>query len=103
MSISKKFLKSKPVCKVTFKLKKDQVDGASTVHLVGDFNDWNKESHPMKGLKNGSFSAVLDLESGRDYQFRYLIDGDKWLNDEGADSYVASPYGDQNAVVSCQG
>ena len=100
MSITKKFLKSKPVCKVTFKVEKDQLDGASKVYLVGDFNDWNKSSHPMKGLKNGSFSATLDLESGREYQFRYLIDGDKWLNDEEADKFVASPYGEQNAVIA---
>ena len=38
MAISKKFLKSKPVCKVTFELEGVE---AETVVAVGDFNNWN--------------------------------------------------------------
>ena len=41
MSISKKFLKSKPVCKVTFTVGKEMADGAESVALLGEFNNWN--------------------------------------------------------------
>ena len=64
MSFSKKFLKSKPVCKVTFKLDKKFAPVADNVALVGDFNDWDHEANPMKALKSGGFSATLDLEQG---------------------------------------
>ena len=37
MAITKKFLKSKPVCKVTFALSETE---AKTAEVVGDFNDW---------------------------------------------------------------
>jgi 1,4-alpha-glucan branching enzyme len=101
MSIKKQFLKSKPVCKVSFKLTKEQVNNAGKVNVVGDFNQWNETSDELKPLKDGSFSQTLELESGREYQFRYLIDGVTWMNDEEADRYVSSGLGDsQNAVIT---
>lgn len=72
---------------------------ASNVHVVGEFNNWSEQDSPLKQLKNGSFSATIDLEQGREYQFRYLIDG-KWENDDEADKYVTSPLGTENSVVS---
>lgn len=101
MSIKKQFLKTKPVCKVSFKLTKEQVNNAGKVNIVGDFNHWNETSDELKPLKDGSFSHTIELESGRDYQFRYLLDGTSWINDEEADRYENSGIGDsQNAVIS---
>jgi hypothetical protein len=39
------------------------------------------------------------LEPGHDYQFRYLVDGETWLNDPAADKYVPNPFGSENSVV----
>jgi hypothetical protein len=39
MAIAKQFLKSKPVCKVTFSLSADVVADAKDVAVVGEFND----------------------------------------------------------------
>lgn len=101
MSLKKKYLKSKPVCKVSFILPKDAVKTAKKVAIVGDFNSWDEKAHLMKKLKNGSFTSTIDLESGKDYQFRYLIDGKKWENDWVADDYVPNAYaGVENSVVS---
>ncbi|TAE59946.1 MAG: glycoside hydrolase [Bacteroidetes bacterium] len=101
MAITKKELKSKPVSKVTFKVTKEVIGEATTVFLVGDFNGWDQTAEPLKADKKGTFSATLDLETGRDYQFRYLVDGVRWENDEAADKYAQSPFSDaQNSVVS---
>ncbi|HDI59484.1 MAG TPA: glycoside hydrolase [Desulfobacteraceae bacterium] len=101
MSIKKQFLKTRPVCKVTFRLSRDDARDAQSACLAGDFNGWNKSGVPMKRLKNGSFSLTLDLATGKDYQFRYLIDGHTWVNDPRADRYVSSGFGDSdNFVVS---
>lgn len=101
MSIKKQFLKSKPVCKVGFKLSKEMAEGATKACLVGDFNGWNETIDEMNRLKDGSFSFSVDLETGRNYQFRYLLDGSTWVNDEAADEYQASGFGDaQNSVIS---
>jgi hypothetical protein len=54
----------------------------------------------MKKLKDGDYHIELDLELGREYQFRYLIDELKWANDRNADKCVRSDYGDcDNSVV----
>lgn len=101
MAFKKQYLKSKAVCKVTFKISKDEAHEASKVSLVGDFNDWDTAAVPMKKLKDGSFTATLELEKDQNYQFKYLLDDKEWENDWAADAYVPSPvsYSD-NSVVS---
>ncbi len=101
MALTKRYLKNKPMCKVCFKLDKKLVEGVSLVNLVGDFNDWTADKTPMKKLKDGGFSVTVDLPVGRDYQFRYFIDGTVWENDNDADRYEYSPFGNcENSVVS---
>ena len=100
MSLVKKHLKSKPLCKVTFRLAPELANGAGQVALVGDFNDWNPATLPLEKLKSGEFKVTVDLEAGREYQFRYLLDGKVWQNDDGADRYVPSGFaGTENSVV----
>lgn len=101
MSLKKQYLKSKPICKVTFKLSKEEAKNADNVCLVGDFNDWDATSLPMKKLKNGSFSSTVELEKDAEYQFRYLLDEQEWENDWNADAYITSPVSfDDNSVVT---
>ena len=98
--IKKEYLKTRKACKVTFRLPKIAAENAHYVYIVGDFNRWNIYDNPMKKLKNGDFTITLELEPGREYQFRYLIDELKWENDWNADKYVKSPFGDSdNSVV----
>lgn len=90
MSLTKRNLKTRPITKVTFRLPAEAANGARQVNLVGDFNDWNPAATPMQMLKNGDFKVAIGLESGREYQFRYLIDGEIWENDWDADRYQPS-------------
>lgn len=83
MAIKKQYLKSKPVCKVTFSVPAAE---ASNVALVGSFNEWNTEATSLKKLKNGTFKTTVDLEKDNSYEFRYVIDG-AYVNDEQADAY----------------
>ncbi len=100
MSLKKRFLKGRPVCKVTFNIPQEAVDEAQTVHVVGEFNNWDVYATPMKRLKDGSFTVTVDLDQGVEYQFRYLIDETIWENDWNADKYVPSHYGNcENSVV----
>ncbi len=100
MSLSKKYLKSRPVSKVTFKLPPEVAGSARQVSVVGEFNGWNPSATRMRRLKSGEFKATLDLEVGREYQFRYLLDDQQWTNDDDADRYVpAGIAGAENSVV----
>lgn len=98
---TKKYLKTKPICKVTFKILKKDIGPAKSVNITGEFNDWNTESTPMKKLKSGDFTFHIDLVKNKAYQFRYLVDNEKWVNDNSADAYYPSPFpGVDNSVIS---
>jgi 1,4-alpha-glucan branching enzyme len=101
MSLKKQFLKSKPICKVTFCLMDDEVQNAKKIQLLGSFNAWKiKDAVLLKKFKNGSFKVTIDLETEQEYQFKYLVDGEKWVNDEMADKYVSNGIGhEENSVV----
>jgi len=100
MSIEKKVLKAKPVCKVKFSLSGDQYKSASSILLMGDFNNWQMGETPLKISKTGIWSVSLELETGKEYQFRYLIDGTIWVNDSESDKYVPSGLGSENSVLA---
>lgn len=98
--LNKKFLKTK--AKVTFVLPEALVDDSvKTVHLVGDFNDWDETATPME-QKSKSYQVTVDLALNEEYQFRYLINGDQWHNDWHADRYVPNPFSGDNSVVSTE-
>ena len=100
MSLQKKVLKSRPVSKVTFRLPPKAAAGAENVSLVGEFNEWRPDATPMTRLKSGEFKVSLDLATGQEYQFRYLINGRTWENDWEADKYLPSGIaGAENSVV----
>lgn len=100
--MKKNYSESQPSCKVTFSLPKAAVKDAKSVLLLGDFNNWEEsEAISLKEMTDGSFLTEVELGTGRNYEFRYLIDSERWENDWEADNYVASPYpGVQNSVVS---
>jgi hypothetical protein len=41
----------------------------------------------------------MSLEPGRRYRYRYLADGERWINDWAADDYQPNPYGGDDSVV----
>ncbi|WP_026754013.1 isoamylase early set domain-containing protein [Sediminibacter sp. Hel_I_10] len=99
MAITKKYLKSKPLCKVTFAVPAEE---AKKVAVVGSFNDWNeKKAVQLKKLKNGTFKGTVDLEKDNAYEFRYLVDGTTYINDDQADAYAWNDFaGAENSVLS---
>jgi len=100
MSIKKQYLKSKPVCKVTFRVNKEAAKSAKKISLVGDFNQWDKKANPMKRLKSGDFTQTLNLSTDQgEYQFRYVYDQATWENDWEADKYIPNGIDGENSVV----
>ena len=99
--LKKQFIKSRKVYKVTFRLAKhEQPDyEINSAALVGDFNDWSFTDTPMDELKNGDFKTVLELEPGKKYEFRYLLNGTKWYNEWEADEYIMGDFGKDNCVI----
>ncbi|MGO4905633.1 isoamylase early set domain-containing protein [Flavobacterium sp. W20_MBD1_R3] len=96
MAIKKQFVKSKPVCKVTFSVAAKQASRAS---VIGDFNNWNATEGALSKLKNGTFKGVFDVSKDASYEFKYLIDGE-FVNDQEADSFIWNEFaGNENGVL----
>lgn len=93
MAITKKYLKSRPICRVTFSI---VAKDAEKVGLVGSFNEWIPT--PLKKFKNGSFKVTVDLNAHNSYEFRYIVDG-AYVNDEAADHYVWNDFAAANNSI----
>ena len=96
MAISKQYLKTKPVCKVTFTV---PAEDAKEVTVVGCFNEWDAKANPLKKLKNGSFKGAISLDAEDSYEFRYLVDGE-FQNEPEADDQVWNDFaGAENSIL----
>jgi 1,4-alpha-glucan branching enzyme len=75
---------------------------ADRLNLVGEFNDWDSTATPMfQNRSDANWQATVDLKAGQSYRFRYLVDGQEWLNDWHADGffYDAVSHGPCDSVV----
>ncbi len=97
MAIKKQFIKTKPVCKVTFSFEAKEANSAA---VVGDFNNWNPSEGELSKLKNGTFKATFDLPKDASYEFKYVIDG-TFVNEPEADSFQWNDFaGAENSVLA---
>lgn len=96
--LKKRFFKTKDECEVTFELQSEDHERAE---LVCDSNGW--EPIAMKKTRQGPFKARVRLPKGRDYEFRYRLDGTEWANDEAADAYRPNAFGGRNGVLRTDG
>lgn len=96
MAIKKQYLKSKPVCKVTFSIPAKE---AKKVVVTGDWNKWSAKAEPLKKLKNGTWKATVDLDADKSYEFKYIVDGN-YVNDDQADDYKWNDVGSENGVLN---
>ena len=100
MSLKKTFSSDGKKCTVVFTVNPNAAAGADKITLVGEFNSWDPTATPMKKGPDGSFSVKKQLDTNKEFQFRYLLDGKSWINDWKADKYVRSEFAsDDNSVV----
>jgi 1,4-alpha-glucan branching enzyme len=83
--------------KVTFELPAEYA--GEQVCLCGEFNSWSPEATPMTKRKDGRFSATVTLQQGQSYRYRYLVDGERWVDDPSPDGYIDNGYGTKDSVV----
>lgn len=97
MSIKKQFIKTKPVCKVTFSVEAKEANQAS---VIGDFNNWSVEEGTLSKLKNGTFKATFELDKDATYEFKYVVDGE-FINEPEADSFKWNDFASaENSVLA---
>ncbi|MGX9416468.1 isoamylase early set domain-containing protein [Vibrio sp. RC27] len=95
--INKRFFKTKDEVEVTFEL--EVQDAASKVSIVADFLEWKPE--PMKKMaKRPVYKFKVRLPKNGEFQFRYLLDDQQWMNDPNADNYISNGLGEDNSLVT---
>ena len=96
--IEKETAKKSGCMRVTFEL--PSVLWADRVSVVGEFNDWDDAATPMtRDHTHDDWRATIEVPVGRRYPFRYLLDGEEWLNEWHADDYVETDDGRYDSVV----
>ena len=94
--IKKEFTPKRTVCKVTFSIPAEWAQ--NEVAIAGEFNDWDTTGTKLK-RNNGHWTTQVRLKPNAEYMFKYLIDGERWENDDAADEYVSNTFGTEDSVV----
>lgn len=73
---------------------------ASTVSVVGDFNDWDPSATPLREAADaGVWTITVPLSAGR-HQYVFMVDGNRWTPDPSAPVAVEDDFGMPNSVVT---
>ncbi|MBC7510503.1 MAG: isoamylase early set domain-containing protein [Ferruginibacter sp.] len=88
--------------KVTFTLSAEVVGEATSGLLLCEFNNWDyNDGINLKKQKDGSMTATTSLETGNRYEYRYLLNDGRWVNDHSAEHYVhISGFHVENCVIN---
>lgn len=85
---------------VSFLYNRDDIGRNRDVRLIGSFNNWNRESEPMK-YKRGNYSKSLSLEPGT-YQYKLYVEGEEVL-DPNVEQKVSNGLGSFNNILVVSG
>ena len=99
MAIKKEHSTDKTICKVTFTIPKEIAEQFKEISLVGDFNNWDPKANLFLSKMEGVRSVSIELQTNKEYQFRYLGDSQTWLNEIEADKHVPNSYGSENSYI----
>ncbi|MBU0640982.1 MAG: alpha-glucosidase C-terminal domain-containing protein [Planctomycetes bacterium] len=72
---------------------------AQSVILAGSFNGWDRQANPMDGPNDdGEWMAELALSTGM-HEYKFLVDGDRWLDDPVNTQRRPDGFGGHNSVL----
>ncbi len=72
---------------------------ASSVHLVGDFNDWDAAATPLRHERGAVWSVTIPLLPGR-YRYTFVVDGRRWVADPGKPPALGDDFGRPTSVIT---
>jgi hypothetical protein len=76
---------------------------ASSVAIVGDFNDWTVGRTALSDtVSEGLWSVTVPLQPGR-YRYAFVVDGATWVPDPSAPPALDDDFGRPNSVVTIGG
>ncbi|HTL96484.1 MAG TPA: isoamylase early set domain-containing protein [Gemmatimonadaceae bacterium] len=73
---------------------------ASSVALVGDFNDWQRGATPLRPAgAAGVWAVSLPLPPGL-HQYAFIVDGTRWTPDPATSTTVTDDFGTTTSVIA---
>ncbi len=71
---------------------------AKTVVVVGEFNNWSLERHPLQRMDRETWHITLQLPPGT-YQYKFVIDGTRWEEDVRNPKRALNEFGTTNSIL----
>jgi len=75
-------------------------DEAQSVSLVGDFNSWDTALTPLRKDESGLWVAEVEAPRAGSYQYKFIVNGSRWLEDPSNGMKVPDNYGGLNSVLA---
>lgn len=69
-----------------------------SVALVGSFNHWEPDATPMTRSDSGAWTVEQELTPGV-HEYKFVINGDRWVHDPRNPERVPDGHGGQNSVL----
>ncbi|MFT4093234.1 MAG: glycoside hydrolase family 13 [Niabella sp.] len=87
--------------KIIFTLPAEALGDATEALLLGDFNEWNLDKAIcLEAQADGTLAATVELEPGKSYEYRFLLNNGQWINDWAAQQYVYNHiFGVENSLI----
>ncbi len=70
---------------------------AKRVSLLGDFNNWDPDRHPMNKKPDDLWEKTVMLAPGR-YEYKFQVDG-KWRLDPEGKERCRNQFGTENCII----
>jgi len=75
-------------------------DRAERVSLAGEFNHWHEQ--PLTKDANGLWLCRLTTPGAGSYEYKFVVDGKRWIEDPGNGMRVPDSFGGLNSVLVIQ-
>jgi len=74
--------------------------GASSVALVGDFNNWERGATRLRRVDpNGTWVTTIPIRAGL-HQYAFIVDGKRWTPDPAAATTVTDDFGTTTSIIA---
>lgn len=75
-------------------------EGARSVAVAGDFNDWSAENGLLRDADgDGTWTGLIAVQPGV-HKYMFVVNGEEWVTDPVAASYVDDGFGMKNALLA---
>ena len=74
-------------------------DAAASVSVAGDFNGWSRVASPLRRNGSGLWSAEIVAPQAGRFEYKFVINEQRWIEDPSNGMKVPDNYGGLNSVV----